>query len=430
MSSEAPEIIAGKYLLERELGHGGYGDVLLVRHADLGVRYALKLISRELSLDEKVIDRFKREAEVLLRFNHPGTVQLRDFGRTAEGRYYIAMDYSEGRPLSEILLEKKALSVKETVHVLLQALNVLQAAHEAGVIHRDVKPENMMIEGDLLGAHSLKVLDFGVAKLREQTLTTTKTVEGSALGTPQYMAPEQAAGDSDIDCRADIYALGVLGYELLTGQVPFLGDTIVQTLLMHITKPPPKFAEVLNVPESLQACIYKALAKMREDRFDSCATFIEALKLVVVPTVEVKAAVAVPQTSVSKSTIEETTKKKILCLDDNEMILNILKHLLEREGFEVFTATTPAAIYPYLFAHKVELLVSDVQMPGLSGSKVCQMLKKTLSDLKIILFSNIPERELEKLSIESKADGFISKNASPVEWMTKIKEIVSVTPAK
>ena len=424
--------IAGKYEVERELGNGGYGQVLLVRHKDLGVKYALKLLNRALSDDERFIERFKREAEVLLRFSHPGSVQLRDFGKTEDGFYYIAMDYSEGKPLSAILNEQGRLGARETLNVVEQILKVLGAAHKAGVIHRDIKPDNIMIEGgDLSSPSCVKVLDFGVAKLKEQALTTTKTLEGASLGTPQYMAPEQAAGDSDFDHRVDVYAVGVLAYETFTGRVPFLGETVVQTLLMHITRPPPPFSEEIGIPLEIESVIMRALAKDRKDRYQSCEEFgieIRRVSAIFAPALEGEkspehALAPVPRTETPVQ-ITPVSRTKILCLDDNEMVLNILKHLLEREGYEVFTATNPSSIYPFLFAEKVTLLISDVQMPGLSGARVCQMLKKSLKDLKIILFSNIPERDLEKMSKESRADDFISKNLPPNEWIGRVKSVL------
>lgn len=262
------------------------------------------------------------------------------------------------------------------------------------------------------------------------------TMEGASIGTPQYMSPEQAAGEKDLDHRVDLYAAGVLTYEMLTGAVPFKGQTVLQTLLMHLTQPVESFAEKFGFPDYLEALVLKALEKNREQRYPDASAFGDACKKaiqmmsqpVVVPEpVEEPATVDAPAEPLEVSPDGKTEEKeplRILCLDDSEMILHIMKHILEQAGYEVYTANNASSIHSYLFTQNVKLLISDVQMPDLPGTKVCKMLKKSISDLKIVLFSNLPDRELEKLSEESNADGWISKNTKPAEWLEKINEII------
>ncbi|MCB0319132.1 MAG: serine/threonine protein kinase, partial [Bdellovibrionales bacterium] len=160
------DIIAEKYKVIKEIGVGATGTVYLVEHVDLGIKYAVKVLNRFLSQDQSFISRFKQEAEVLTRFTHPGSIQLRDFGKTESGLYYMTMDFCEGEVLKEALKKKQRLSIKEALEICNQTLEVLDAAHKAGIVHRDIKPENIMLVNvdDNL---TIKIMDFGIAKIRE-----------------------------------------------------------------------------------------------------------------------------------------------------------------------------------------------------------------------------------------------------------------------
>lgn len=414
-------VIAGKYEEISTLGEGASGKVLLVKHVDLGVKYAVKILDKTLCENVRFIDRFKREAEVLLRFSHPGSVQLRDFGKTDQGLYYMAMDYCEGTVLKKILQTERQLEPLRVLDISSQLLSTLIAAHRLGIIHRDIKPENIMLEKNSEGKEVVRILDFGIAKISEMEPTSSMTMEGTSVGTPQYMSPEQASGEQNLDSRVDLYAVGILMYEMLTGTPPFTGATVLQTLIMHLTQPAPAFAERFDLPDFLEPLVLKALQKNRDDRYADAAEFKDACR---------KAEQMFSQ-FVEGKTAEETgaqqkpASTKVLCLDDSEMILHIMKHILEQKGLEVVTANSSAAVHQHLFGEGVRLLITDVQMPDMPGTKVCKMLKKSLPDLKVILFSNLPDRELDKLAIESNADGWISKNTKPQEWLEKIDAFLS-----
>ena len=431
------QVIGGKYEVIKVIGEGASGRVYLVKHKELGSLYALKLLDPTLALESRFIDRFKTEAEVLRRFNHPGSVQLRDFGRTEEGLYYMAMDFCTGQSLKERLMEKKRFSVEETLKIAVEMLDIIEAAHQAGIIHRDIKPENIMIEKGMGGLEQLRILDFGIAKIRELPEGTRRsTLEGASIGTPQYMSPEQAAGEKNLDLRVDIYSAGIVLYELLAGYVPFEGKNVVHTLLMQITQPAPPFKASLRIPSQVERIIFKALEKDIEKRYQSAVEFRAACTRALQDLSSISGASAIAegteglavQSSPSwegKGPAKGGRQFKILCLDDQEMIINILKHLLENEGYLVHTSTDWAVIHEYLFSDHVDLLISDVEMPGMKGTAVCQILKETMPDLKIILFSNVPERQLEKMAGQAKADAWISKNSTPAEWLKQIKEILS-----
>ncbi|MBN8550197.1 MAG: protein kinase [Deltaproteobacteria bacterium] len=426
------EQIASKYDVVRVLGKGSYGKVFLVKHSILGVPYALKLLNRSFSSDEHFIERFKQEAAILQRFSHPGSIQLRDFGQTEDGLYYMAMDYCEGQPLSELLANNGALDPAEALDITQQVLIVLEAAHNFGIIHRDIKPENIMVQKNENNENVVKILDFGVAKLKEGIITDSgSTLKGTSIGTPFYMSPEQAAGESDLDYRADIYSVGIMLYEMLTGEVPFKGETVLLTLLMHITRRPKPFAERLGLPPALEQLVFTAIEKEKDNRFPDVLSFLNASALAAEQLKagwKVESVSAVPNNGATgeleSPPVIDPKVTKILCLDDNEMILQILKFILTQQGYEVFTATDYSQIHDYLFTQQANLLLCDVQMPGVPGTKVCKMIKESKSDLKIALFSNLPDRDLEKLAKESRADNWISKNEAPEHWIKRIKEII------
>ncbi len=430
------ERIAGKYDIVRELGKGSYGSVYLVRHAILGTPYALKLLNPTTFEATKLVARFKQEAEILERFTHEGLVHLRDFGITEDGRYYMTMDYCEGGSLEDFLVERGGVDVPMALDIIEQVLHALEAAHSTGVIHRDIKPENLIVQVNPNGRLVIKILDFGVAKLRDRLLVDSGTTsEGVAIGTPFYMSPEQAAGERLLDNRSDLYSVGIILYRLLTGELPFQGDTVIQTLLMHITKPADRFAERLGLPLFFEEMVFRAIAKDRVHRYQDAGEFLHDL-------IQARqvfyagghhpshgAVPAVDEVNDAPVVIEAESKEptRILCLDDNEMILQILRYILEAQGYQVFTATDFSVIHSYLFREKAQLMLCDVNMPGILGTRVCQMLKESRADLKIVLFSNIPERELEKLARESQADDWLSKNARPEDWLARINAILGVT---
>ncbi|MCB0328118.1 MAG: protein kinase [Bdellovibrionales bacterium] len=423
-------LIADKYEVVRKLGEGGTGQVYLVKHRDLNVHYALKLLNHSFLHDERFIERFKKEASLLLRFSHPGITQLRDFGRTEEGMYYMAMDYCDGVPLKYQLDSESFFSYEDALQIAIQILDVLEAAHTQGIVHGDIKPENIMLEKMAEDDIRIKVLDFGTAVLKQQFAEE----EGAVFGTPCYMSPEQAAGEVTLDQRSDIYSLGVVLYELLTGHVPFEGDTVVQTLLLHLTQPLQSLSNYYGVPREIEEVVFKALEKTPQARYRTARKFREACEKVLHELAPGTAPKAASVAKVQSATVEEEDtdapeekRTKILFLDDDEMILNIMQHVFEKEGYEVFTALDCSSIHDYLFEEGIELLVSDVQMPGLPGTKVCRLLKKSMKDLKIILFSNIPERDLEKHSEENMADGWMSKQRKPEDWLLEIRRVLGTS---
>ncbi len=434
----AGQYIAQKYKIIRSLGEGTYGEVYLVEHVDLGVHFAIKLLKGTLSDQSVIVERFKREAEILLRFTNPGSTAIRDFGRTDGGRYYMVTDFCEGALLEDVIARKVSFGIPRTLKIMSQLCRTLHAAHHANIVHRDIKSSNVMIEGLTSNFSELpepdsvvvKVLDFGIAKLHEELQSNqSSTQEGVSIGTPVYMSPEQAAGEGGLDHRVDLYSAGILMYELLSGDVPFLGDTVIQTLLRHLTQPPPPFDPELQIPLEVERIVMRSLEKEKDLRYQSGIEFAEdceqAYKALSNPeTFNTSTAASASEAAPPVTTLESGVKQRVLCLDDNEMILEIMRHLLEREGFEVITSSNFSNIHQPIFDEGVALMLCDVQMPGLPGNKICAMLKQAKRDLKIALFSNLPDRELEDLAKSSRADAWISKNAKPEHWIQEVRRLV------
>ncbi|MHB8874714.1 MAG: serine/threonine protein kinase [Myxococcaceae bacterium] len=271
------KVVDGRYKIIRKLGQGGMGAVYLAESLGIGQRVALKFLKADLSEDAEIAKRFMTEAKSYALVAHPNAVTLHDFRQDPEGNLYISMEYCEGIDLKKVLADQRRMSVADAVEVALQTADVLGYAHTKGVIHRDLKPENIMIRKGMRGIH-VKVLDFGIARL--VNASTQLTVQGSIAGTPRYMAPEQVEG-KPIDHRIDVYSLGVLLFELLTGVQPFDGQTIAEILRAQVVNPMPHLSDIdsdLDFPE-IDAVIQRATAKSREDRFPDMSRFASALSM-------------------------------------------------------------------------------------------------------------------------------------------------------
>jgi beta-lactam-binding protein with PASTA domain len=249
-----------RYVIKRKLGSGGMADVYLAEDQELGRRVALKLLDERHASDEQFVERFRREAQSAAGLNHPNIVSIFDRGR-AEGTYYIAMEYLDGRTLKELLVRNGPTPIPIAIDYARQILGALAFAHRNGIVHRDIKPHNIVVGGD----GRLKVTDFGIAR----SGTSQMTEVGSIVGTAQYLSPEQARG-APVDPRSDLYSLGVVLYEMLTGKVPFTGDTPVEIAMKHLSqvpKPPSEWRE--EVPHDLDAVVMRALAKDPDQRYGS-----------------------------------------------------------------------------------------------------------------------------------------------------------------
>jgi serine/threonine-protein kinase len=269
----------GNYRITAKLGEGGMGMVFRAEHPVIARRAALKAIHPEFALRPEVISRFVNEAKVISRIGHEHIVEVTDFGRTPEGDFYFIMEHLSGEALSQAIERGGAMPPQRAVAIAAQIADALGASHVHGVVHRDLKPENVFLIDRGGSRDFVKVLDFGLAKLTSgDAATARETRSGMIMGTPYYMAPEQCEGRSEIDGRADVYALGVILFEMLTGSVPFSGESSGEILVKHVTmRPPAARALVPGLPEALDGILDQALAKDPVERFPSMEAFRRAL---------------------------------------------------------------------------------------------------------------------------------------------------------
>src|SRR5213595_3827088 len=272
----------GHYKISKRIGTGGMGEVYLATDMTAGRKAALKLLPERFTGDAERLTRFEQEARALVGLNHPNILTIYEIGED-DSTHYIASELIEGETLRQRLMRGR-IEVGEAVDIAIQVASALAAAHETGIVHRDIKPENIMLRPD----GCVKVLDFGIAKLAEQEVPVTLAEEeavllvethlGSIMGTVRYMSPEQARG-AQVDKRTDVWSLGVVLYEMVTGHPPFTGESPgeVMTSILE-TEPPPLTSYITHIPAELQQIISKTLRKDREERYQSAHKLLEALQ--------------------------------------------------------------------------------------------------------------------------------------------------------
>jgi eukaryotic-like serine/threonine-protein kinase len=267
--------MVGSFRVQRLLGRGGMGSVYLAEHPVIGSKVAIKFLHESMCASPELVGRFYDEARAVNLIGHENIVAIYDLALLPPSRYYIVMEYLDGVPLSELIRAGRVAPLV-ALDVLLQLADALRAAHERGVVHRDLKPDNVFLLRRHGREHFVKLVDFGIAKLGDRT-SGARTAAGMIVGTPEYMAPEQCT-ESQVDRRTDIYAPGVMAYEVATGQLPFTGTTIPHILLAQVRDPPrPPRQHVPTLPEALDQAIMKALEKRPEDRFQTMGEMAAAL---------------------------------------------------------------------------------------------------------------------------------------------------------
>jgi len=282
MSTEVHEgqILAGKFRIERVLGRGGMGIVVAATHLQLDERVALKFLLPEALINPEAVERFAREARAAVKIKSEHVARVSDVGTLESGSPYMVMEYLHGEDLAGWVRRNGAMPMADAIEFLLQACEAIAEAHALGIVHRDLKPANLFVTRRVDGSVCIKVLDFGISKVTvpgaapEFGMTKTSTV----MGSPLYMSPEQMSSSRDVDLRTDIWALGVILYESLTGRVPFEAETMPQLCGMILQEPPRPIHELRpDLPQGLQHAVLRCLEKNRERRFNNVAELAHAL---------------------------------------------------------------------------------------------------------------------------------------------------------
>src|SRR5215203_2384654 len=273
--------LAGKYRIDERLNEGGMGTVYRGTHVLMEKTVAIKVLRPALAADEKIVARFSREARAASRISHPHALSVTDFGEDENGNVFLVMEFLSGKTLKQVIRDGGPLSLTRVVDITRQVGDALNAAHAQGVVHRDLKSDNIMLLDTMTGDYA-KVLDFGIAKINEPdgSTDTGLTAPNLVIGTPQYMSPEQCAQNAEIDARSDIYSLGVILYEMLVGHVPFSGDSPTMVMMKHLQDPVPSVLEERDdVPASIGRVVARAMAKVPGHRYQSVAELVEDLTI-------------------------------------------------------------------------------------------------------------------------------------------------------
>jgi len=277
-------LAAGRYRVLKLLGEGGMGQVYLAEHVAIEKRVALKVLRAEYATRGEIVTRFQQEAISASRIKHPNVLDVFDFGQLEDGCFFLAMEFLEGNDLADELTRRRVLDAAIGIRIAMQICRALAAAHANGVVHRDMKPENVFLQRTADGEEIVKIVDFGIAQLRSKDTEVAPTKRrltrtGMIFGTPEYMAPEQAGG-KHADLRSDIYSVGIIMYEMFTGAVPFTGETFLGVLAKHLSDPTPLMSAVypeVSISPSLQGVIMRALEKDPAVRYQTMLEFAQAI---------------------------------------------------------------------------------------------------------------------------------------------------------
>jgi eukaryotic-like serine/threonine-protein kinase len=334
--------MVGEYSVIKKIGAGAYGSVYAAEHPVIGKKAAIKVLSKQYSSVPEVVSRFIAEARAVNKIRHKNIIDIFSFGALENGQQYLVMELLDGRTLDAIL-EGGALPFDQAWPILRGVADALDAAHAQGIAHRDLKPGNIFVARDESGTITAKLLDFGVAKLMGDDTVKHKTATGMAVGTPCYMSPEQCRG-TGVDQRADIYAFGVMIFEVLTGRLPFDAESVVDLLVKHMTADPPSVADVSSLPRALDAPLKRMMAKKQADRPQTAGAAMTEL-LAAAKAAEAEMAGASPQAPTQASPTQRSRDDELPTLGITGPPLSAkLDEAIQRSAVQAVTGPAGTAI--------------------------------------------------------------------------------------
>lgn len=345
------KVLDSKYKIEHLIGKGGMGNVYHAKHLHIGFPVAVKILHPDLTTDTTAVERFRREARSARAVNHPNAIQIMDFGITPDNTLYIVMELIDGTSLQKVLENETILNTTRVVKLMKQICLAVDAAHKKSIVHRDLKPDNILIIDAGMPSETVKVIDFSIAKIKQTSEDPNLTSINVAVGTPQYLSPEQAQGLKDLDHRADIYSLGIILYQMLTGIVPFKGKTVAMTLMQHIQAKPKALRDINPmIPEALEQVVLKALSKTPGGRQQSAITLAEELEY----------ALTAPESFVTKLDIPLVSKNKTenYSVNEEEIVTKIALSAVAKKAL-IKTATAKNGNSKEVFQKSGKLLNED-----------------------------------------------------------------------
>ena len=391
------QLINDRYEILKLIGEGGMANVYLARDTILDRRVAVKVLRGDLAGDEKFVRRFQREALSASSLSHPNIVEIYDVGED-DGNFYIVMEYIEGKTLKQLIKKRGVLSLPETMDIMLQLLDALKSAHDSYIIHRDIKPQNIMIKDSGL----VKITDFGIAMaLNSAQLTQTNSVMGSV----HYLPPEQASGKGST-IRSDIYSLGILMFEMLTGRVPFRGDSAVEIALKHMKEPLPSVRE-LNpvVPQSVENIILKAAAKNPKNRYHDVRDMADDIKTCLDEDRENEERITFkyPETDFSDTRANTLKETKKSTKEEPE-----IKQITEDEKIERGNKKRLAILFSIIGVLAAAFILVIIVFPKLSSSKDIEV--PDVSGMEISKAEKMLKKEGFKVDSKKKASDDVDEN--------------------